>query len=266
MQGGTEIIKVLFDWISAYDKKTLVLAASAIGAGLAMITGIGPGLGQGLAAGRSTESVGLNPGRSREITFTMFLGAAIAETSGIFALIIALILLFANPLVGMAGAKQVLAASAVAAGIAMTGGIGSAVGQGYAAGKAAEVVGLNPGAGRNVNLTLLLGAAVAETSTILALVVALVLLFAGPLAAGEKSWVIAAASVIGAGLAMAAGIGPGAGQGYAAGKAVEASGRRPGHRGAILRVMFIGQAVAQTTGIYALIVALILLFANPLLG
>lgn len=181
MQEGNEIIKALFDWISGYDKKTLVLAASAIGAGLAMITGIGPGLGQGLAAGRSTESVGLNPCRSREITFTMFLGAAIAETSGIFALIIALILLFANPLVGMAGAKQVLAASAVAAGIAMTGGIGSAVGQGYAAGKAVEASGRRPGHRGAILRVMFIGQAVAQTTGIYALIVALILLFANPL-------------------------------------------------------------------------------------
>jgi ATP synthase F0 subunit c len=266
MGDGTDIIKALFDWISGYDSRTLVLAASAIGAGAAMITGIGPGLGQGFAAGKATESVGLNPGRSKDITFTLFLGVAISETSGIFALIVALILLFANPLVGMDGIKQVLAVSAVSAGVAMVGGIGPAVGQGYAAGKAAEAVGLNPRAGKSINFTLLLGSAVAETSTILALVVALVFLFAGPLAAGSGSWVISAASALGAGLAMVAGIGPGTGQGYAAGKAVEAVGKRPGHRGSILRVMFLGQAVAQTTGIYALIIALILLFANPLLG
>lgn len=265
MQQGDGMIEVLINWISAFDTTTLVLAASAIGAGFAMITGIGPGLGQGFAAGKATESVGQNPDNSRQITFTMFLGVAISETSGIFAMIIALILLFANPLVGTAGIKQVLAASVVSAGLAMTGGIGPAVGQGFAAGKAAEAVGLNPKAGRGINFTLLLGAAVAETSTILALVVALILLFASPLAAAEGSWIVAAASVLGAGLAMVAGIGPGTGQGYAAGKAVEASGRRPGHRSAILRVMFLGQAVAQTTGIYALIIALILMFANPLL-
>ena len=38
--------------------RAIVLGASAIGAGLAMIAGIGPGIGQGYAAGRAAESVG----------------------------------------------------------------------------------------------------------------------------------------------------------------------------------------------------------------
>lgn len=81
------------------DGKALVLAASAIGAGLAMICGIGPGIGQGYAAGKSAESVGRQPEAQGDIIRTMLLGVAIAETMGIFALIVALILLFANPLV-----------------------------------------------------------------------------------------------------------------------------------------------------------------------
>ncbi|MHC1749781.1 MAG: ATP synthase F0 subunit C [Cellulosilyticaceae bacterium] len=67
---------------------------------------------------------------------------------------------------------------------------------------------------------------------------------------------------MGAGLSMIAGIGPGIGQGYAAGKAAEAVGKRPKLQSIIVRTMLLGQAVAQTTGIYALIVALLLLFVN----
>ncbi|WP_334305096.1 ATP synthase F0 subunit C [Holtiella tumoricola] len=73
---------------------------------------------------------------------------------------------------------------------------------------------------------------------------------------------VLAASAIGAGLAMIAGIGPGIGQGYAAGKAAEAVGKRPKLQSGIVRTMLLGQAVAQTTGIYALIIALLLLFVN----
>ncbi|MFR2838095.1 MAG: ATP synthase F0 subunit C [Zhenhengia sp.] len=74
--------------------------------------------------------------------------------------------------------------------------------------------------------------------------------------------IVLAASAIGAGFAMIAGIGPGIGQGYAAGKAAEAVGKRPKLQSAIVRTMLLGQAVAQTTGIYALIIALLLLFVN----
>lgn len=73
-------------------------------------------------------------------------------------------------------------------------------------------------------------------------------------------------SALGAGIAMIAGLGPGIGQGYAAGKAVEAVGRQPEAKGDIIQVMLTGAAVAESTGIYALIIAIILLFVQPLVG
>ena len=81
--------------MSGITNEGLILACSAIGAGLAMIAGIGPGIGQGIAAG-----VGRNPGAKGDITSTMLLGQAVAETTGLYGLAIAFILLFANPLLG----------------------------------------------------------------------------------------------------------------------------------------------------------------------
>ena len=78
----------------------LILACSAIGAGLAMVAGVGPGIGQGIAAGHGASAVGKNPGARSEVTSTMLLGQAVAETTGLYSLVIALILLFANPLLG----------------------------------------------------------------------------------------------------------------------------------------------------------------------
>ena len=66
---------------------------------------------------------------------------------------------------------------------------------------------------------------------------------------------------IGAGLAVFTGLGTGLGQGFAAAKAVEAVGRQPEAVGAIRSTMILGQAVAETTGIYGTIVAIILIFA-----
>ncbi|WP_129599341.1 ATP synthase F0 subunit C [Anaerophilus nitritogenes] len=85
--------------MDAITGKELILACSAIGAGLAMIAGIGAGIGQGYAAGKGAEAVGKQPEAQGEIIKTMLLGAAVAETTGIYGLIIALILLFANPFV-----------------------------------------------------------------------------------------------------------------------------------------------------------------------
>ena len=80
--------------------EALILACSAIGAGLAVIAGIGPGIGQGVAAGHGAAAVGRNPGAKGDIMQTMLVGQAVAETTGLYGLVIALILLFANPLIG----------------------------------------------------------------------------------------------------------------------------------------------------------------------
>ncbi|WP_246798186.1 ATP synthase F0 subunit C [Alkalibacter rhizosphaerae] len=261
----TNFIQWFFDFIMSYEPKVIIACASVIGAGFAMITGIGPGIGQGYAAGKGAEAVGNSPKDSKSIISTMLLGAAIAETSGILALVVALILLFGNPLIGASGSMVVIASSAIGAGIAVIAGMGPAIGQGYAAGKATEAVGINPRSSKGVTLVMLVGQAVAQTTGILALVISLILLYGNPFASMEGAFIILGASALGAGIAMVGGIGPGIGQGYAAGKAAEATGKRPDQQSNITKIMFLGQAVAQTTGIYALIVSLILMYSNPFL-
>lgn len=171
------ILDLLLGWIEHVDKRALILAFSAIGAGIAMIAGIGPGIGQGFAAGKAAEAAGNNPEGARPATIVMLLGSAVAETSGIFSLVIAIIMLFANPLVSREGMGIILAASALGAGLAMVAGIGPGIGQGYAAGKSAEAVGKRPKLQSAVVRTMLLGQAVAQTTGIYALIIALVLLF-----------------------------------------------------------------------------------------
>ena len=78
----------------------LVHAASAIGAGLAVIAGIGPGVGQGIAAGHGAAAVGRNPGAKSDITSTMLLGQAVAETTGHYGFAVANILMFVQPFKG----------------------------------------------------------------------------------------------------------------------------------------------------------------------
>ena len=89
--------------VEGISSEAFVLGCSAIGAGLALIAGIGPGIGQGYAAGKGAEAVGRQPEAQGDIIKTMLLGAAVAETTGIYGLVIALILLFANPLVKLLG-------------------------------------------------------------------------------------------------------------------------------------------------------------------
>ncbi len=83
--------------------KTIILAASALGAGCGMIAGIGPGIGQGYAAGKAVEAVARQPEAKGNIISTMILGQAVSESTGIYSLVIALILLYANPLIGLLG-------------------------------------------------------------------------------------------------------------------------------------------------------------------
>lgn len=80
------------------SSEAFVLGCSAIGAGLALIAGIGPGVGQGYAAGQGAAAVGRNPGAKGDIMSTMLLGQAVAETTGLYGLVIGLILLYSNPL------------------------------------------------------------------------------------------------------------------------------------------------------------------------
>ncbi len=80
--------------------RAIVLGASALGAGIAMIAGFGPGIGEGQAVAKALEAIGRQPECKSEVTSTMILGVAMAETTGIYSLIIALILLFVNPLIG----------------------------------------------------------------------------------------------------------------------------------------------------------------------
>lgn len=65
---------------------------------------------------------------------------------------------------------------------------------------------------------------------------------------------------IGAGLAVATGIGAGIGQGVAAGGAAQAVGRNPEAEGKIRIMMIIGQAVAESSALYGLLISFLLIF------
>lgn len=85
------------------DPQAFILGCSAIGAGIAVIAGIGSGIGQGYAAGKACEAVARQPEARGTIMSTMLVGAAVAETAAIYGLVIAILLLFANPLPGLLG-------------------------------------------------------------------------------------------------------------------------------------------------------------------
>jgi F-type H+-transporting ATPase subunit c len=80
--------------------EAFVLGLSALGAGIAMLVGIGVGIGQGIATSKALESIARQPETKGDITSTLFIGLAMSETSIIFALVIAILLVMVNPLVG----------------------------------------------------------------------------------------------------------------------------------------------------------------------
>ena len=77
--------------------KGIALAGCAIGAGLALIAGIGPGIGEGNAVAKACEAIGRQPESKGDVTTTMLMGCAIAETTGLYALVIAILLIFVAP-------------------------------------------------------------------------------------------------------------------------------------------------------------------------
>ena len=75
--------------------ENFILGCSANGAGLAVIA---PGVGQGIAAGHAAAAVGRNPGAQPKVMQTMLLGQAVAETTGLYGLLVAILLMFVKPL------------------------------------------------------------------------------------------------------------------------------------------------------------------------
>ena len=72
-------------------------AMCAIGAGLCMgIGAIGPALGEGNAVGKALEGMARQPETADNLRTNMILGCAITETTGIYSLLIAFLILFAT--------------------------------------------------------------------------------------------------------------------------------------------------------------------------
>ena len=84
--------------------KAVVIACSLLAAGLAMALGtIGTGIGMGNGLSGATNAVGRNPEAHGKILITMMVGLAMIESLAIYALVIALVVLYANPLLKVIG-------------------------------------------------------------------------------------------------------------------------------------------------------------------
>jgi len=85
--------------------KAIVIACSLLAAAWVMSIGtIGTGLGMGNGLNGATNAVGRNPEAQGKILLTMMVGLAMIESIAIYALVIALVILYANPLLKALGA------------------------------------------------------------------------------------------------------------------------------------------------------------------
>ncbi len=80
------------------DSLTLIAVASILTAGFAVGVGaIGPAIGEGRAVAQALSSIAQQPDATAVITRTLFVGLAMIESTAIYAFVVAMIVLFANP-------------------------------------------------------------------------------------------------------------------------------------------------------------------------
>ncbi|MCL1848231.1 MAG: ATP synthase F0 subunit C [Clostridiales bacterium] len=83
------------------DPMATIIIVAHVAAIVALLNGIVTPFGQSKIALASIEAIARQPAASGSITSTMFIGCAMVETNGIYGLLIAIILLFANPLISI---------------------------------------------------------------------------------------------------------------------------------------------------------------------
>jgi len=235
----------------------ILKAAALAGAGLCMGFGaIGSGIGSGYPGGQACSGISRQPMLSSRLTTNMLIGSAVCQTPAIFSMVVALMLIFMD--FGEMAVNPTWAAligAGLSTGLAA---IGSGYGGGIAAGASCEGVARQPLSVSNVTTTMLVGQAVAQTPSIFGLLVSFILMFRTFPETGSPGPAIA---LLGAGLCMGfGGIGPGIGNGMAAEGAVRWVARNTAKAGDLMRTMLVGQAVSQSTAIYAMVVSLVLIF------
>jgi ATP synthase F0 subunit c len=232
--------------------KTASCSAGALAMGLGAI---GAAVGEGYAAGKANESLSFRPQLAGEIFKTMLVGQAVAESAAIFALVVSMLLLFADP-----AGKDLLGAWAyLGAGFAMGfSAVGSGFGSGLPAGAACQGIVRQPNASGPITMHMLIGSALTQTPTIFGLVVAFFLMY---MDFSGQPYYPTFAALVGAGLSVGlAAIGPGAGGGWPAGSACSGIARQPESQRHLTVSMLVGVGVTQSTAIYGLLISFFLLF------
>ncbi len=218
----------------------------ALGAGVAVLSGVGAGLGIGFATSKACMAVAYNPEADGKISKLLLLGSALAEATAIYGFVVGLlIILLLNP-------AEVNAMASVGAGLSVLTGIGAGLGIGIATSKACESVAKCPEADGKISKLLLLGSALAEATAIYGFVVGLLIIL---LMGGDVNPNLS----IGAGLSVFTGIGAGIGIGLATAKSCKAVARCPEVDGKISKLLLLGSALAEATAIYGFVVGLLII-------
>ena len=250
------VIAILLLFLDA-PNPTLLTASALLGAGISMGFGaIGSGIGSGSPAGEACFGIARQPAATSQLTTNMLIGSAVCQTPAIFSMVVALMLIFIE--FGSAPLQPTWAAL-LGAGFSMgLAAIGSGYGGGLAAGASCEGIARQPRTTGNVTTIMLVGQAVSQTPSIFGLLISFILMFKS---FPESTALSAAMALLGAGLCMGfGGIGPGIGNGMAAEGAVRWVARNVEHAGDLMRIMLVGQAVSQSTAIYAMVISLVLIF------
>ena len=238
------------------DMAVLTQLMAYLGAAFAIgMAAIGTGMGNGHTADEACSGMTRQPAAKDSIFRLMLISQAVTESAAIFALVISLLLIFG----GVEQASLEKALSLVAAGIAVGfGAAGAALGSGLTGANACKGLARHPRVQGSLTVTMLTAQAVVQTSVVFALVVALILIISN----FPESRLVNALALLGAGISAGFGaIGPGIGTGFAGSKAVDGVSRNPRQAALLTRTMLLGQAVAQSTSIYSLVIALLLIFA-----
>ena len=241
-----------------FDIQVWLKISAYTGSGLAIGLGaIGAAIGEGYTAAQANAAISRNPELSGDIFKSMLVGQAIAESASIFALVVALMLLFTT----FPGHSFITVLALFSSGACIgLGAIGSGIGAGFPAASACIGMARQPAMGKRLTTNMLIGSAVCQTPSIFALVISFILLYSDvstkPI---SPTW----AAVLGAGLSTGlSAIGAGLGSGLVAQSSCEGIARQPSSSTIVTNSMLLGQAITQTTAIYGLLIGFILLFKS----
>ena len=242
----------------------IIKMAAFVSAGIAVGTAsLATGIGSGYIAGGAVEAMERQPQINERLFRSMLIGQAASQTGAILALVVGLLLLFGgfdNPAGGWYRVAALMG-SGISIGL---GSIGSGYGAGSTGGQTCVAMGRVPDKNATLLGNMLIGQALSQSVTIYALLISLMLLYSTPLqpeGLGTGEIVLKSVALLASGICIGFGsIGSGLGIGELAGKSNMAIAKIGKGEMGVMRVMFIGSAVTQSTAIYALIVSFLLMF------